>query len=111
MLNRSLPVSQVSSNGLWDLNEVLLRREIDICNSHVNSKRKKKEKKKHVKCNISRGTTPYAPLKNPLYLFSFKSNFNFESRFVIPSLNSTILDDGVRTVFLAPYLIQINLYK
>ena len=50
------------------------------------------------------GWYPYAPLFDPLYLFSFTSDFYFESRFVILSLSSTMLDDGVHTVFLAPPL-------
>ena len=63
MLNRSLPVSQVSGDCMWNLSEVLSVREIESCNTHVNSKRKKKDKKTRelfLKCNFSRG---YHPLR------------------------------------------------
>ena len=63
---------------------------------------KEKRREFFLKCNFNRGYHPLRPLKKPIISFSFKSDFYFESRFELPSLNSTILDDGVRTVFLAP---------
>ena len=101
MLNCSLQVLQVSSNCMWDLSDVLSLGELDSCYFHENSKRKKKiQKHKNFSLNVilAGGTTPYAPFYDPLYLFSFKSNFYFESRFIIISLSSTILDNGVCTV-------------
>ena len=53
------------------------------------------------KCENVMGVGCY-PLRLPFLIPRIFFDFYFESRFIILSLNSTILDDGVHTVFLAP---------
>ena len=54
-----------------------------------------KQKDTKTQCNWCRVVpTPMPPFFDPLYLFSFTSDLYSESRFVIPSLSSTKLDDG-----------------
>ena len=62
----------------------------------------KQKRYKNRNYNGRRVVLPTPPFFDPLYLFSVTSDFYFESRFVILSLSSTKLDDGVHTVFLAP---------
>ena len=59
------------------------------CESEVKQKRYNNA----IKCKGRRVVPPTPSFLNPSYLFSPKSDFNFNRRFVILS---TVLDDGVR---------------